>query len=289
MPSGMIKSGYSLIAGLANTGKSTLLNCLTGTDISPAVSQASSTRMPITGISTPGNAQICFVDTPPLESRYDWSILNWVDTVVLMLDIRTFEEDLTTPMLKFFLKKTAEKPVILALSMDDFVKAEHRQAYVRKALYTNRFTFCLSVCPASGSGVPELLKIVLENIPMRDRLFPRYITTLNSRRFLVAEQVRARLFSFLPPEVASETAVQVEETSYRDGRLYVRLNILVSRASAKGTVIGRKGQTLERISRASAESIERFTGERCRLDMWVKVREAWPDNQKDMLEFGYVC
>ncbi len=245
--------------------------------------------MPITGISTPGNAQICFVDTPPLESRYDWSILDWVDIVVLMLDIRTFEQDLKMPMLKHFLNNTAEKPVILALSMDDFVKAEHRRAYVRKALYTNRFTSCISVCPASGSGVPELLEMVLENIPMRDRLFPRSINTLNSKRFLIAEQVRARLFSFLLPEVVTETAVQVEETSQRDGRLYIRVNIVVSRASAKGTVIGRKGQTLERINSASAVSIERFTGEKCRLDMWVKVREAWPGNQKDMLEFGYVC
>ncbi len=285
----MIKSGYALIAGLANTGKSSLLNALVKRDISPAVPQPASTRMPITGICTPGNAQICFVDTPPLDSAYDLSIIEWVDVIVLLLDIGTFEDDLEKPVLMNFLEKVSDKPLILALGRSDYVKTEYHEAYLNKARYTNRFTSSITVNPPGGKGVEKLLEYVLENIPVRDRLFPRSITTLNSRRFLVAEQVRTQLFTLLPAEIAGETAVQVEETSQRDGKLYVRVNLIVSRASSKGMLIGRRGQTLERINELSAKSIEKFTGEQCRLDLWVKVREAWPENKKDMLEFGYVC
>lgn len=289
MPSGMIKSGYALVAGLSNTGKSSLLNKLTDSSISPTAPQPASTRMPITGICTPGNSQICFVDTPPLESSYDWSIAKWVDVVVLLLNIRTFEDDLQNPLLSSFIESLSDKPVILALGKNDYVKETHREAFLNKARYINNFTAFLSVNPITGKGVDKLLEMVLENIPRRDRLFPRSIKTLNSKRFLIAEQIRAQLFASLPPETAIETAVQIEEISQRDGKLYVRANLIVSKASSKGMLIGRKGQTLEQINSLSSASIEKFTGDRCRLDLWVKVREAWPESKTDMLEFGYVC
>jgi len=285
----MIHSGYALLAGLSNSGKSSLLNALTVSSISPTAPQPASTRMPITGICTPGNSQICFVDTPPLESAYDRSMIEWVDVVVLLMDIRKFETDLQLPVVTDFLALTEKKPVLLALGKSDYVSPDHREAYLNKARYTNMFTVSLTVNPVTGRGTAELLKAVLENIPMRDRLFPRTINTLNSRRFLISEQIRAQLFSMLPAETASETAVQVEEISRRDSKLYVRVNLIVSKASSKGLIIGRKGQTLEQINELSSEAIERFTGEKCRLDCWVKVREAWCDSRAAMLEFGYVC
>jgi len=289
LPSGLIKSGYALLAGLTNTGKSSLLNALTETSISPTAPQPASTRMPITGICTPGNSQICFVDTPPLDGASDSSMVEWVDVVVMLLNIVTFEEDLQRPEVSGFLESAGERPLVLALGRNDYVKTEHREAYLNKARYTNRFNAAVTVNPLTGSGVKDLLNAVLASIPLRERLFPRSIKTLNSKRFLISEQIRASLFAALPPETAMETAVQIEETSLRDGKLYIRSNLIVSRASSKGMLIGRRGQTLERIGQLSTESIERYTGDRCRLDLWVKVREAWPENKTDMLEFGYVC
>ncbi|MCD4706826.1 MAG: GTPase Era [Candidatus Sabulitectum sp.] len=289
MPSGMIPSGYALVAGLSNTGKSSLLNALTETNISPVALQPASTRMPITAICTPGNAQICFVDTPPLEGRYAWSIIDWVDVIVLLININTFEQDLENPVVKHFLRSTNKKPVVLALGKSDFVKPEHRAAFVTRATYTNQFAGIVPVIPILGDGITELMDTVLRNIPMRNRLFPRCINTLNSKRFLISEQIRTQLFSTLPLEVAGETAVQVEETSQRDGKLYVRANLIVSRASSKGMLIGRRGQTLEHINKLSSKAITEFTGEKCRLDLWVKVREAWTENKTALLEFGYVC
>ena len=289
MPSGMIRSGYALVAGLSNTGKSSLLNALTETRISPVALQPASTRMPITAICTPGNAQICFVDTPPLESGYDWSIIDWVDVIVLVIDIKTFDHDLEEPVIKNFLRRTNNKPVVLALGRSDYIKREHREAFIAKARYINRFSDIVPVTPLVGYGIKELVDAVLQNIPMRNRLFPRSINTLNSKRFLISEQIRTQLFSILPLDIAAETAVQIEETSQRDGKLYVRANLIVSRASSKGMLIGRKGQTLEQINRLSLRAIEEFTGEECRLDLWVKVREAWTENKTDLLEFGYVC
>lgn len=285
----MIKSGYALVAGFSNTGKSSLINFLTGSAISPAVPQPASTRMPITGICTPGNAQICFVDTPPLEGSFDRSMAEWVDAVVLLLDIQTFEDDLKNPVLLSFVNGIGDKPVVLALGRNDYVRKEYREAFLNRARYASGFSAIVTVNSITGEGVESLLEAVLENIPLRERLFPRNIKTLNSKRFLISEQIRAQLFSTLPPETAMETAVQIEETSQRDGKLYVRCNLIVSKASGKGILIGHKGKTLERINSLSSDAIEKFTGDTCRLDLWVKVREAWPDNKKDMLEFGYVC
>ncbi|MCK5037284.1 MAG: 50S ribosome-binding GTPase [Candidatus Sabulitectum sp.] len=289
MPSGIIPSGYALVAGLSNTGKSSLLNALTKTTISPVAIQPASTRMPITAICTPENAQICFVDTPPIESGYSHPIIDWVDVVVLVADIRTFDTDIEKPSMKQFLRRADKKPIILALGKSDFVKPDHRAAYVAKARYTNLFTGIVPVTPLLGFGISQLMDSVLKNIPLRNRLFPRNINTLNSKRFLVSEQIRTQLFGILPLEVAAETAVQVEETSQRDGSLYVRANLIVSRASSKGMLIGRKGQTLGQINKLSTAAIREFTGEKCRLDLWVKVREAWTENKTDLLEFGYVC
>ncbi len=289
MPSGMISSGYALVAGLSNTGKSSLLNALTDTRISPVALQPASTRMPITAICTPGNAQICFVDTPPLDSGYDWSIIDWVDVVVLVVDIKTFDEDLKKPVVKHFLRRTNRKPVVLAMGRSDYVKPEHRAAYVARARHTNRFNGIVPVIPMLDYGIKDLMNAVLKNIPIRNRLFPRSINTLNSKRFLISEQIRTQLFSLLSLDVAGETAVQVEETSQRDGKLYVRANLIASRTTSKGMLIGRKGQTLEQINKLSSKAIGEFTGEDCRLDLWVKVREAWTENKTDLLEFGYVC
>ncbi|MCK5785529.1 MAG: GTPase Era [Candidatus Sabulitectum sp.] len=289
MPSGMIRSGYALVTGLSNTGKSSLLNALTETRISPVALQPASTRMPITAICTPGNAQICFVDTPPLESGYDWSIIDWVDVIVLVIDIKTFDYDLEKPVIKNFLRRTNNKPVVLALGKSDYIKREHREAFISKARHINRFASIVPVTPLVNYGIKDLMDAVLQNVPMRNRLFPRSINTLNSKRFLISEQIRTQLFSILPLDVAAGTAVQIEETSHRDGKLYVRANLIVSRASSKGMLIGRKGQTLEQINRLSLSAIEEFTGEECRLDLWVKVREAWTENKTDLLEFGYVC
>ncbi|HRW77834.1 MAG TPA: 50S ribosome-binding GTPase, partial [Candidatus Sabulitectum sp.] len=187
MPSGLIKSGYALLAGLTNTGKSSLLNALTETSISPTAPQPASTRMPITGICTPGNSQICFVDTPPLDGASDSSMVEWVDVVVMLLNIVTFEEDLQRPEVSGFLESAGERPLVLALGRNDYVKTEHREAYLNKARYTNRFNAAVTVNPLTGSGVKDLLNAVLASIPLRERLFPRSIKTLNSKRFLISE------------------------------------------------------------------------------------------------------
>ena len=133
MPSGMIKSGYAMVAGLSNTGKSSLLNALTETRISPTTPQPASTRMPITGICTPGNSQICFVDTPPLDSGFDRSLTRWVDSVVLVLNTLTFHSDLELPRVSSFLETVGDKPIILALGRCDYVRKTHRNAYLDRA------------------------------------------------------------------------------------------------------------------------------------------------------------
>ena len=129
----------------------------------------------------------------------------------------------------------------------------------------------------------------MEQLPRRERLFPSGCSTPHSERFLVSEQIRTQLYGMLPPDVAASTAVQVEEFSFRDNKTYVRANILVARHSSKGMVIGRKGVTLQSISEHASAAAEALLGRAIYLDLWVKVREGWPERASDLMEFGYVC
>lgn len=283
-----IPAGYVGITGPANSGKSTLFNVLCGSLISPVTAYPGTTRLPLTGISITRKSQICFVDTPPLEKEEDLGIFEWMDLICLVLDTRSFSTHLEQGYVQRLLDRT-ECPVILVLTFPDYFPAELRTALVSQVPSRQYFSSVVTVCPPRGDGIELLHKTITARLPFREKLFPENCKTLHSERFLVSEQIRKELYNILPTEIASHTAVQIEEFSFRDGKTYVRANLHVARHLSKGVVIGKRGQTLQKIVEASANSTRELLERQVYIDLWVKVREAWPDNPKDLLEFGYVC
>jgi GTP-binding protein Era len=283
-----IPAGYVGLTGPANSGKSTLFNVMCSNTISPVTGFPGTTRLPLMGIRVDRKSQICFVDTPPLEKEKELGIFDWMDLVCLVLDTRSFSAQLGEGYVTRLLDRTA-CPLILVLTFPDYYPAILRGALLSQVPERQRFATVKSVCPPRGDGVEELHRAITARLPMRERLFPEDCGTLHSERFLVSEQIRKELYNILPTEIASTTAVQVEEFSQRDGKTYVRANLHVARHLSKGVVIGRKGQTLQRIVLSSTESAGELLRRPVYIDLWVKVREGWPDNPRDLLEFGYVC
>jgi GTP-binding protein Era len=284
-----IQSGYVLIAGPGNTGKSSLLNRLAGYPLSPVHPEPGTTRFPITGVYTSPEAQACFVDSPPLETSgsEDWA--RACDAAVLLLDARRPVEQLRSVSVADFLNTAAlqGKPVVAALGHGDHLPRRLRVPIALQAGLGMRCAGVVTVCPPLGAGVDALRKMVLNLLPVRERLFPDAVNTLNSSRFLASELVRSVLLCGLTREVADSVAVQVEEYSRTDRKLYIRVNLLVARAGDKGTVIGRKGQTLARIQKDAETALQEAWGGPVQMEIWVKVREGWTERPADLLELGY--
>jgi len=289
-PSGRINAGYLAIAGPANSGKSSLFNSLIGRTISPVTPGRGTTRLPLSGIChDPGSGgQVCIIDTPPLASAMGLEIMGWMDAACLVIDATRLDEDLAAPVTEGFLDLFSGRPVLLCLTHVDHFPPGFRQALVNQACLARAFAGAHAICPPRGTGVPGLLRDILRSLPPRRMLFPEGCTTLHSERFLVSEVIRTELFRVLSEEIATATAVQIEEFSMRDSKTYVRANLIVSRHSYKGMVIGRRGQTLQKITDCAAKGAEALLERTVQPDLWVKVRESWPDNPHDLLEFGYV-
>ena len=283
------KSGYAGLIGFPNSGKSTILNNMTGKNISPVTYYPSTTRVPIAGLFNKQDIQICFIDTPPISLSLDLELINWLDICCFVVDARKLNSQLESKYTDILFEKFNDRPIILLLTFIDYFPPEINSALLNQAALQRNFTSMLSVCPPQKTGIQKIADTVSNRLPDRKEIFPSNCMTLHSERFLVSEQIRTQLYSLLPPEIANSTAVQIEEFSFRDGKTYVRANIHVSRHSSKGVVIGRSGKTLQNIVHQASDSIEELLGKEIFLDLWVKVRESWMDNPHSILEFGYVC
>lgn len=286
--SGRIQTGYAVIAGSANTGKSSLFNTLVGKAISPVTPQQGTTRLPLSGVCHGEGGQVCLIDTPPLRSALGLDMLDWMDLACLLIDAVKIDEELESGEVAELLSRFSDRPVILCLTHVDFFRQHLWKALLYQACLHHGFSDAVALCPPRGTGRDQVLASITRRLPARRRLFPDSCTTLHSERFLVSEIIRTELFHVLPEEIATTTAVQIEEYSLRDSKTYVRANLLVSRHSFKGIVIGRRGQTLQKIMECTARGAGGLLGKTVQPDLWVKVRESWPDNPHDLLEFGYV-
>ncbi|MEN8208974.1 MAG: KH domain-containing protein, partial [Candidatus Fermentibacteria bacterium] len=179
-------------------------------------------------------------------------------------------------------------PIIFVPTFIDYFPAELHGAFINQISMSVNYQEIVPVCAPCGQGIKRLRSVVLKYIPERGKLFPDACTSLHSERFLVSEQIRISLFSVLPAEIATAIAVQIEEFSIRDEKRYVRANLHVARHSNKGVVIGRKGAMLQDIADIASSGASKIIERPLYLDLWVKVREAWPEKRDDLVEFGYL-
>ena len=287
--------GYAALIGPPNAGKSTLLNALLGQKLAIVSPKPQTTRNQITGILTREDAQIVLLDTPGVHkqggSRLNrrlveaaWSALHQAQAIVVVLDAALYahkpqimEKDLK------LLGPPVERsglPVIPVLNKTDAVKDKKSLLPVMARLAQMwPDGQPVPVSALRGQGLEDLLAVLLEYLPQGPALFPEDQLSTAPMRFLAAEIIREKLFLALSQELPYNTAVVVEDWKETQAGARISAMIYVARASHKGMVIGKGGQLLKDIGTKARTEIMEMTGQPVHLDLWVKVREGWTEDE----------
>jgi GTP-binding protein Era len=292
------RAGFASLIGRPNVGKSTLLNRLLGQKLAIVSPKPQTTRNRIRGIRTLPAGQVVYVDTPGLHpprgklGRFLASTvaqaMEDVDVVVLVADATARVEPAGAAAFQALEAVTA--PVVLALNKVDLV-ADKAALLPRLQAYADRYPFraLVPMSAASGTGVARFEEVVLALLPPGPPLYPADTVTDQPETFFVAETIREKLLLTLRQEVPYACAVRVEEMAERgdDAPLYIRAEIFVERSSQKAIVIGAAGSTLKRIGQAARRELEAFFGIRVFLDLHVRVRRDWREDDRALRELGY--
>lgn len=291
------RTGYVAIIGRPNVGKSTLINQILGQKLLISSRKPQTTRHQILGIKTEGNTQTIFVDTPGLHlnaekalnrymNRAAKSALTDVDVIVFVLEGTKLTKD---DEWVFSLLETVDCPVILAINKSDRIKDKTEFfPYLKK--YQERFPFkaIVPISAKSGKQVGSLESEIIKLLPEREFEFDEDDVTNRSMRFLGAEIVREKLMRNLGQELPYALTVEIENfEGLEDGRTRVNACIYVEKASHKRIVIGNKGEKLKTIGRDARHDMNALFGKRVHLELWVKVKEGWSDNEHSMRSLGY--
>jgi len=290
-----ILSGYIAIVGRPNVGKSTLLNRLVGEKISIVSRKAQTTRHRITGILTTAGAQFVFVDTPGFQTRFANALnrsmnrgvtqtLADVDLVLFVVEAGRFDAQ-AKAVLKLL---PADRPVILVVNKTDQLR--DRQAllpFLAEVAAAHDFAAVVPVSAAKGRQTDELLAEARKHLPNDGLLFDEDELTDKSERFLAAEYVREKLFRLLGDELPYSTTVEIEKFEVEGKLRRIFAAVVVDRDSHKAIVIGKNGESLKRIASEARQDMERLFGGKVYLEVWVKVKSGWADDERLLKSLGY--
>jgi len=293
----MMRCGYVAIVGRPNVGKSTLLNRILGQKLSITSRKPQTTRHQILGIHTEDNLQVVYVDTPGLHKDDKGKALNrfmnqtasealrHVDLVVFIVDRTAWTEEDQIVLDKL---EHVRCPVILAVNKVDQLKDKDALLPQLDLLAGKRqFDAIMPISAEKGHNVERLQREVESRIPEGVHLFPEDQITDRSSRFVAAELVREKLMRNLGDEVPYGTTVEIEQFSH-DGRvLTISALILVEREGQKRIVIGDKGEGIKTIGRDARLDMERMFDSKVMLNLWVKVKRGWSDNERALHSLGY--
>ncbi len=290
-----MKSGIVAVVGRANAGKSTLVNVLVGEKVSIVSPKPQTTRDRILGVLTEKDYQIVFADTPGLykaESQLNALMQRTAETTARDVDLVLFvldghagikEEDFAAA--ERFLKKKI--PLVVALSKIDIMPEDRLpEALLRCG------ELGVDVIPVSarkGKNLKELLKVILQRLPEREKIFTEDIVSDKSERFMISEIMREKILLKFDKEIPHGVAIVINEFQTRpDGKVVdVNLDIVCEKPNHKAILIGKQGKALKEVSSFARQDMEKFLGKKVFLTTYVKVEERWRDSGRMIAELGY--
>jgi GTP-binding protein Era len=290
-----LKSGTIAIVGRPNVGKSTLLNHLIGEKISIVSRKAQTTRHRIMGILTRPDAQFVFVDTPGFQTKHTNALnramnrgvtqaLSDVDVVIFVLDADHFDER-DKAVIKLL---PPDRPVILAVNKIDQIKEKTKLLPLLDTLgKAHPFAAIVPVSAAKGSQLDVLLDEVRKHLPNDVLLYAEDEITDKSERFLASEYIREKLFRLIGDELPYAATVEVEKFELDGALRRISAAIVVDRQAHKGIVIGKGGETLKRIATEARQDMERLFDGKVFLEIFVKVKSGWADDERLLKSLGY--
>jgi GTPase len=299
-PAGDMHCGVIAIVGKPNVGKSTLLNALVGQKISITSRKAQTTRHRITGIRTVGSSQFIFVDTPGFQTRHgtalnrslNKTVLGAVGDVDLVLFVVEAGKFTLADAKVLALLKPGIPAVLIANKVDEIHRRGDIAPWLRDMQRRHDFSEFVPMSAKSAKDVERLFAICEKYLPQQAWWYGPDELTDRSEKFLAGETVREKLFRLTGDELPYTSTVVIdkfdEEPSPKHKRLVkIAATIVVERDGHKAMVIGDKGERLKRIGTEARQELEKLMDCKVFLELWVKVRSGWADDEARVRSFGY--
>lgn len=290
------KCGYVAIVGRPNVGKSTLLNHILGQKLCITSRKPQTTRHQILGVKTEGNCQAIYVDTPGLHKRNDnainrymnraaSSVVSDVDVVLFVVQATVFTEE-DEEALKHLSKTSV--PVILVINkIDTLDDKEKLLPFIEKLSSLYAFEAIVPVSALRGVSLDTLEARISSLLPENEAFFPEDQITDRSMRFLAAEIIREKLVRELGQELPYTTTVDIEKYKEEADLTSIFATIYVESKGQKSIIIGKKGARLKSIGSKARKDIEQMVDGKVYLQLWVKIREGWSNDEQALRGLGY--
>ncbi|RFP91170.1 GTPase Era [Rhodobacteraceae bacterium 63075] len=291
------RAGFVALIGEPNAGKSTLLNRMVGAKVSIVTHKVQTTRARIRGVALEGDAQIVFVDTPGLfkpRRRLDramvaaaWGGAADADIIVLLIEAHRGITEGVERILENLVELAPNQPVALAINKIDRVKSEALLSLTERMNSRYGFVKTFLISAERGHGVQDLKEWLASVIPAGPWLYPEDQIADLPMRMIAAEMTREKLTLRLHQELPYQLTVETETWEERkDGSVRIEQVIYVARDGHKGILLGKRGETIQAVSKASREELEEFLGRRVHLFLQVKVRSGWLEEAERYSEMG---
>ncbi len=289
------RCGYIAIVGRPNVGKSTLMNKLIGAKISITSRKAQTTRHRITGIQTRDNAQFVYIDTPGFQTRHNNALnktlnrtvsntLVSCDVVLFVVEAGSF--DTADQQVLEQIPKVV--PVILVINKADKIKDKALlMPFAQKVAGQRDFAAIVPVSARQGFQLDQLESEIQTYLPNNAPIFSEDDITDRSEKFLATEIVREKVFRYVGDELPYTSTVVLEKFEQEGQLRRIFAAILVERDMHKAMVIGNKGARLKEISTTARLDMEKLFGGPVYLEIWVKVKSGWADNEAGLRAYGY--
>ncbi len=288
-----MKSGFVNIFGKPNAGKSTLLNALMGEKLAIVSPKVQTTRHRIKGILNDKDYQIIFSDTPGIiEPKYKLhekmmqavkSSLEDADVALLMVDIK---DDLAEAD-EIFSSLSLKVPAILVLNKTDIA---NRETIDKAVDFFSAKTYCKKVVEISAlknKGIKELLDAIISLLPEGEPFYEDDNLSDLPMKFFVGELIREKIFYLYQDEIPYHATVLVQEFKEKHTLTKITADIILQRETQKGIVLGEGGKMIKQLGTLARKDIEEFIGRKVFLELFVKVRPRWRDNEIYLREYGY--
>lgn len=288
--------GYVAIVGRPNVGKSTLLNYILGMKLSITSRKPQTTRHQILGVKTSKNIQAIYVDTPGIHQRRGTainkymnraatSVLNDVDVILLVVQVNKWTDEDQAIIDKL---KSVTCPVVLVVNKMDKLESKKQLLPVLKELSSHYdFAEIIPVSALNGVNVDVLQQKISPMLPENEHFYPDDQVTDRSMRFLASEIIREKLIRELGQELPYTSAVDIDKYVEDDDIVHIHATIYVENAGQKAIIIGKKGAKLKNIGTKAREDISKMIESKVYLNLWVKVREGWSNDERALRGLGY--
>lgn len=290
------RCGYVAVVGKPNVGKSTLMNSSLGVRLSITTHKPQTTRHRILGVKTRGDSQFVFIDTPGFHLGEDKAINRYmnkaavsaiqdVDVVLFVIQAMRWTKEEEALLLRL---KNADVPVIAVINKADLLADKTELLpFLAEVGSKHEFAQIIPVSAKTNKGIRQLEDLVRDFLPEQPHIFDEDDYTDKNMRFLASERIREQLFYVMNEEIPYSLTVEIEQFESDEERYSIGAVIWVERSTQKGIVIGKGGSVLKEVGTRARKSMAHLFGKRVHLELWVRVKEGWSDNDKALHSLGY--